>query len=341
MGNKIKNILVIRLSAMGDVAMTVPVISAIASQNQNAKITVLTTKFNTAFFVGVDTVELIGVDFKKEYKGMWGVFRLFLSLKASHKFDMVIDLHDVIRSKFLRSLFRMAGSKVFVVDKGRAEKSALTSSPKGRKQLKSTISRYRDTFLKAGFDIDLPAKAKRWNRELPDAIKEISPVKSGRWIGLAPFAQHLGKVYPYHLIVDMLTKLSSRDDVTVFIFGGGARERAITEALEDQFPFCHSVVGKLSIPQELDLMANLDAMISMDSLAMHMASLVGCRVVSVWGATHPYAGFLGYGQSMSDVVSVDMDCRPCSVYGNKPCRKNSYDCLYNIKPESIIERIFP
>ena len=71
---------------------------------------------------------------------------------------------------------------------------------------------------------------------------------------------------------------------------------------------------------------------------MHLASLVGTRVVSIWGATHPYAGFLGYGQRESDCIQRALDCRPCSIYGNKKCRYGDYRCL-DIPAEEVAKRI--
>jgi ADP-heptose:LPS heptosyltransferase len=91
--------------------------------------------------------------------------------------------------------------------------------------------------------------------------------------------------------------------------------------------------------EELALMSHLDVMVSMDSGNMHLASLVNTPVVSIWGATHPLAGFLGWNQSEKNVVQTDMPCRPCSVYGNKPCMRNDYACLNQITPESVVQRI--
>ena len=93
------------------------------------------------------------------------------------------------------------------------------------------------------------------------------------------------------------------------------------------------------IDKELILMSHLDVMLSMDSSNMHLASLVGTPVVSVWGATHPYAGFMGWGQSESNAVMIDMPCRPCSIYGNKICTKGDYPCLTGITPEQIAGRV--
>ena len=89
----------------------------------------------------------------------------------------------------------------------------------------------------------------------------------------------------------------------------------------------------------MELISNLDLMVSMDSSALHMSSLVGVPVVSVWGATHPFAGFYGFGQDPSLAVQLDMACRPCSVYGNKPCLYGTYACMSGIPPETIVEKV--
>ena len=86
-------------------------------------------------------------------------------------------------------------------------------------------------------------------------------------------------------------------------------------------------------------MQHLDVMVSMDSANMHLASLVATPVVSVWGATHPYAGFMGWNQKMDNAVQLNMRCRPCSIFGNKPCQRGDYACLTAIKPDVIINKV--
>jgi ADP-heptose:LPS heptosyltransferase len=72
---------------------------------------------------------------------------------------------------------------------------------------------------------------------------------------------------------------------------------------------------------------------------MHLASIVNTPVISIWGATHPFAGFLGWGQSTSQVVQTDLSCRPCSVFGNKPCFRGDYACLQQIQPAHIVQQV--
>jgi ADP-heptose:LPS heptosyltransferase len=80
-------------------------------------------------------------------------------------------------------------------------------------------------------------------------------------------------------------------------------------------------------------------MISMDSANMHLASLFGVPVISVWGATHPYTGFYGWAQPTGNAVQIDLYCRPCSVFGNKPCYRGDHACMEQLPPELILEKL--
>ena len=109
--------------------------------------------------------------------------------------------------------------------------------------------------------------------------------------------------------------------------------------MEFQYPRVKSVVGKYALDNELALISQLDVLLCMDSANMHFASLVGTRVISIWGATHPYAGFYGYHQDSGDVIQENLPCRPCSVFGQKPCLRGDWACMTLITPERIVEKV--
>jgi len=334
-----KHILVLRFSAMGDVAMTVPVIKAVLSQNPEVHITFVSRPEFESFFKDIPRLTFYPADLKNKYKGIVGIAGLFRALKKRPDYYALADLHDTLRSKILRRLFRFSGLNYAFIDKGREEKKLLTRYPdKVLKPLQTTVERYADVFRKLGLQVILDNHLSNAPKSLPTEVLAVTGPKTKTWIGVAPFAKHKGKIYPLERTEKVLALLNEKD-VHIFLFGGSSLEEEICLAWEQKFKNIRSVVRKINMEQELDLISNLDVMMSMDSAGMHLASLEGVPVVSIWGATHHYAGFLGYGQSEENIVADNIECRPCSVYGNKPCFRKDYACLNNIAPEIIADKI--
>lgn len=333
--NPIRKLLVIRLSALGDICMTLPVIESACRAYPNVEFTLLTSKVGAIVansVVHLDNLKVRSIN-KRDYNGIAGLNRLYSELK-SLGFDAVADLHDVLRTKWVDMRFSLSGKRVEKIEKGRSEKKALVAHAIDR-QLTTSFVRYHEVFSRLGmkFPIDYDALAHR--ESLLNEEKDIEYA-----IGIAPFAQHQGKVYPaklmmevIHLIIDKLPNLK------VYLFGS-KEEQSILEVWQSAHPSnIINLAGKQSIDADLQVMSKLKLMISMDSANMHLASLVGLRCISIWGATHRYAGFLGFGQSEQDCVEIPLDCRPCSIYGNKPCAKGNYPCLNDITPNTVADRI--
>jgi ADP-heptose:LPS heptosyltransferase len=317
-----------RFSAMGDVAMTVPV-----------TITFVSRPGFSSFFTDIPRLNYFAVDFNTEYKGFPGLLKLYNLLKSKAMYYAVADLHNNLRSNILGGLFKLSGTPVTVVDKGRKEKKLLTRFPaKVLQPLKRTVQRYADVFGRLGFPVALDYKLISNVQALPDEVKQITGEKVKAWIGITPFAQHTGKIYPPEKM-EIVLQLLQQYNVKVFLFGGTPSDKEICEQWEQAFSNVTSTVNKLIMQHELQLISNLNVMLSMDSAGMHLASLQGIPAVSVWGATHHYAGFLGYGQSEENIVADDIACRPCSVYGNKPCFRKDYACLHNITPDVIVNKL--
>ena len=343
---KHQHILVIRFSAMGDVAMTVPIVWAVAHQYPEVRITVLSRAFARPFFENLaPNVNFMEADLKGEYHGIKGLNSLYRRLTAK-QFTHVADLHSVLRSKYLRMRFNIGHFKVQHIDKHRKMRRQLVSHEnKVRQQLPTSFENYVEVFAKLGFPIEhndfksiFPAEGGNLH-SLPE---QIGLKREGeKWIGIAPFAAHKGKIYPKEQMQEVVRQLTERHPkARIFLFGRGKEEEETFPKWSQQMPQCTCVSWHLDgIEQELILMSHLDVMLSMDSANMHMASLTGTPVVSVWGATHPMAGFLGWHQNVNNAVQIEMDCRPCSIYGQKPCIHGDYRCMMGIKPETIVEKI--
>lgn len=335
-------ILIIRFSALGDVAMTIPVIYSLAVAHPLLEITVLSAKSLQPLFENLpENVKFIGADLKGRHKGIKGLNVLFNELKV-RKFDYVADFHSVLRSRYLSLRFMLGGAKTAKIDKGRSNKRKLThKNNKVLVPLKSSFFRYKEVLQHLGFNFELHFDSFFNNKIIEFSQKnDQAALKADfKWIGIAPFAKHKGKIYPLELQEKVISHFANDKRVKVFIFGGGESENNVVNNWLEKYPSIVSMVGKLNMNQELLLMSQLDVMLSMDSANMHLASLVNTTVVSVWGATHPYAGFMGWNQSSDNAIQVDLTCRPCSIYGNKPCYRGDYACLYQITPTTIIKRI--
>lgn len=332
----------IRFSALGDVAMTVPVVYSLAERYPQADITVLSRPFARPLFADMpDNVHFRGADLGC-YHGTAGMFRLFRELKREG-YDMVADLHDVLRTKLLRAFFWLAGAKVAHIDKGRSGRKGLTRMHgKKLRLLPSSFSRYGAVFGRLGLPVETVFSSVygkgRGDSSLFAAVTG-NPDDGKHWIGIAPFAAHKGKMIPLATVEELVRRLSERHDLHIFLFGGGRDEWETLKRLAGGLQDICIPAGRLNMEQELALMSYLDVMVSMDSANMHLASLVGTPVISVWGATHPFAGFMGWGQSADNAVQADLPCRPCSIFGNKPCLRGDYACLKAITAEEIIRKI--
>lgn len=330
---------------MGDVAMTVPVLRALVLQYPEVKITVVSRPFFQAFFADIPNVNFFGVDLNQRHKGIFGLLRLFFDLRKL-EVDLVADLHNVLRSKIVRTLFALSGKRVAATDKGRAEKKALTSlTNKVFAPVKPMVERHVDTFQQLGFSIDethpkFPEKA-ILSEEVLKQLGVISDITKSNAIGIAPFAQYDSKVYPQDLMQQVIDALAENKNNHIFLFGGGATEIQKLYALQNKHENVFVVAGKLAFEAEIQLISNLDVMLSMDSGNSHIAAMLGVKVITLWGATHPYAGFKPFNQPDDFCLTADRTqypLLPTSIYGNK--KVEGYDeVMRTILPSQVIEKI--
>jgi ADP-heptose:LPS heptosyltransferase len=325
---------------MGDVAMTVPVIKNILQQNPAVEITVVSNAFLQPLFSGLDRCHFYPADLKGKHKGIAGMYRLYKELKALHSFAAIADLHSVLRSALLTGFFKLSGYSTAAIDKGRAGKKQLTRKEnKQLQQLPTSFERYTAVFKKIVIDCSLKHDEAVYPKQtIPTAALPFF-TGSNSIIGIAPFAFHQEKMFAIERMKLIVKKLSSQGN-TVLLFGGGKEEAAILQSWQDEMQgTIYNVAGKFTFKDELAIISNLTQMISMDSANMHLASLYGVPVISIWGATHPFAGFYGWGQLEQNIVSVDLACRPCSVFGNKPCWRGDHACMVQITENMILDKV--
>lgn len=332
-------LLILRFSAMGDVALIVPVLGALARSHPKVRMTVVTRKEYEPFFFNIPGAEVIGINLSDaQYQGIGGIYRLYRELQRLGPFDFLIDLHGSLRSRMLRMFFRHSMPIASIV-KGRVEKRLQTRRRnKILTPLPHAVDRYMHVFERAGLKavpgpgpwITPETTARRQTRDF--LVKHGLARKEGKWIGIAPFAGHGPKTWPFEHIRNLVRLIDYHIPSRIFLFGGGEKETSLLNGLAELAPQKCIVVagGGLGLAGELGLMDRLDVMIAMDSFNMHAAALLGRPVLSIWGATHPCSGFGPYGQGDSAVLQIPpeiLDCRPCSIFGSKPCLRHDLACL--------------
>lgn len=413
-----KNILIVRLSAMGDAAISAPLVKAYASANPECNFYMVSQPRFEAMFSypsqrcapcagsacaasagaaveanaqgaaeQIPNLYYIPLNTKRgssDYCGSWGqLIKFARTVKKQYGITHFADIHDVIRTKVLRAVLRLSGVRVACINKHRREREELCRQ-KNKKFVQIIKSQrcMEEVLVKIGLE-DLhfadsiaagsqPAQPQQPAQSLQTpAAKDIaasaSPRKEGVKepkickIGIAPFAGHKGKEWPAEKMEEVVKYFGSTGSggtdadiriaektnertnegtkYKVFLYGGGKRELEIMQPWAEKYPGVELFAGKHTLYEELESMASLDVMVSMDSANMHLASLVGTPVVCIWGATHRFAGYNGWRQKDDNAVEVELPCRPCSIFGAKPCVRGDYACLNNVTPQMVIDKI--
>ena len=331
--------LILRFSSMGDVVMTIPIIRCLQKKYPENKFIFVTHPKFTPFFKELSNVEIFEIDLKKRHKGFLGLFRLFSDLRKINP-KRIADLHSVLRTNILSFLFRIFFIKVSVIDKKRKERKALIREKnKIFKPLTPIHFLYQEVFNKLGFSIDLtkdhvypPSKVFNLDTNSIDIV-------SGKLVGIAPFAKHTAKIYPLDLMQKIVSYIQEKHNV--FLFGFGKLEMETINRWSGVFKNVYSCDFLKGFENEISLISNLDLMISMDSANGHIASIYNVPVITLWGLTHPYAGFTTFNSELENQFCVDREKFPLipnSIYGNKTI-KGYENAMRSISIEEILGRV--
>ncbi len=334
---KPKHLMIFRFSAMGDVAMMVPVLRCLYAQNQNIQVTLVTRKRFAPIFKEFNQLQIITTDFIGKHKGLKGLYRLYKELKQI-KPRCIADIHNNLSSRILRLFFKLSFTRVKAIDNGYLElKRLIHPTKKTMKPLTPQYYRYVEVFSRLGFALDVNKHKFPIKPGLQKSSLELELPADRKWIGIAPFASHPGKTYPLDLMQKVVGYLQQQH--TVFLFGHGSKETAQIHIWAKAYP--HVIPHALEMPfsDQLDLIANLDAMISMDSANGHLAANFGVPVITLWGMTHPFLGFSAFGQNNHVLVNREKFPKVPTSANGKKVPKGYKDAMRTITPEEVIEMV--
>ncbi len=335
-----RNVLVMRLSVLGNVAMTIPVLYPVCKANPDTRFIMLTKKWPASMFHDRPAnLKVVDFDVNENHSGLIGLLKLAAQLHKLYDIDAVADLHNVSGTWIIDAYMKLRGAKIARLDREKPKRRALVNH-KSNEPVTPIHERYRNAFRQLGFEAPDNFTHLYEGRDWPTSPIVLNKEEGQRWIAVSPFSSHKGKAYPLELMEQVIAELTKHENYRIFLMGGGKSEKIALRPIARKYKNVVSMAEvKHKFIDEYALLGNCDLMLTMESANMHLASLVDLQAMTIWGPTSPSCGYLGYNQVEEDDIQLDMDCRPCSITGDKPCRYGDYRCLKNISPEYIVQHV--
>ena len=339
-GKPLRNVLVMRLSVLGNVAMTIPVLYPVCKANPDTRFIMLTKRWPASMFHDRPAnLKVVDFDVKEKHHGLFGLLKLARQLYHLYDIDAVADLHNVSGTWIIDAYMRLHGAKIARFDREKSKRKALTTH-RTNEPLTPVHERYRNVFRQLGFETPDNFTHLYDGRDWPVSPIVLEKEEGQRWIAISPFSSHTNKSYPLDQMEKVIAELTKHENYWIFLMGGGKAEKIALRGIARKYKNVISMAEvKHKFIDEYALFAKCDLMLTMESANMHLASLVDLQAMTIWGPTSPDCGYLGYNQIVEDDIQLDMDCRPCSINGDKPCKYGDYRCLKNISPEYIAQHV--
>lgn len=322
-----KNILVVRFSSLGDVILTTPVFPNLKAEWPNARVTVLTKSQYAPVFEGnphVDRVWTFGGEVS---------FADIAKRVRQEKFDLILDLHNNLRSYFLRVI---AGPPLVVaVNKATLARWKLLlfkwSSPilegSVRERILDTLRR-----INVGVGVD---ETRLYPQNAESVLKKLDLPVGRRLIGIAPGAHHATKRWPFEKFAESANRLGAFPDTTVILLGD-KRDENVGNVIAKRLVVDHrNLIGQTTVSELIALTSRLSFLLTNDSGLLHMGEALGVRLVAIFGPTVRALGFAPY-RKTSRVVEVRLPCRPCTLHGDDVCPLRHHNCMKEIDVSAVM-----
>lgn len=337
--------LIVRYSQIGDVLILLPALNSLAKQYPEDEFTVLTnSKFSGIFEQMPPNISLYPMTYRKQNIPLRGLVHLFhrygllLKFFLSKKYDRVILLQPGTFDSQLGSLLSLKGAKVTKIDLS----GFLSKERLHKKDGLTMLSMYFEALSQAGYtnlnnEFTLPQYTSPERQKA--VLRSVGIDSEKKLIGIAPFSRIEAKMYPLDKMEKVIEYYHNREEVQLIILGGGEKEKFKAEEWKSRYPRISSLINKLSFDEEITVISACKTVLSMDSANMHLAAFAGVPVFSIWGPALPDLGFYPANQKEENAIQKDLYCRPCSFWGEIPCKNPiKYECL-NIDPQVIIDKI--
>lgn len=338
-------IIVFRLSSIGDIILASPLLRVLRqAAGKDARID---------FVVRKEYAELVKhnhhLSFVHEYDtatGFDGLQKLARELYDEH-FDLAVDIHDSIRTKFLRTACRT--KETVVVDKRKFERWLLVNLKRNAYDDNLSVAeRYLETVEKYGVKND----GKGLEIFIPDSILfdisgKMGKLKLNRFekvIGICPGAKHFTKRWQREKFADVAVRAAETLHAKILLFGGADEVNDCAVVAEEvsrkvSNDAVTNFAGQFSLLETAAAMEFCDVVVSNDSGLMHLAAAKQKKIVAIFGSTVREFGFFPYSTESIVIEKSDLDCRPCTHIGRKSCPKQHFQCMVGITVDEVFAAV--
>lgn len=335
--------LVIRFSSIGDIVLSTPLLRVVRAKFPDGQLDYVTRK---------DYAELVKSNHNLNYTyefdastGFEGLRQLKKRIKAE-RYDLIVDIHDSLRSKYLRSILGV--NQVVAVNKRIVERTMLVKLKKNMyKEIVSVADRYIESLKPLGIGND----KKGLELHIPDEVLfqvsgKIAALKLNRFektIGLCPGARHFTKRWPAERYAELGIRLAKEHDAKVLVFGGPSDAGVcsyVADSIQQQAGperstnFCN----QLSLLETAAAMEFCDFLVTNDTGLMHIATAMHRKLVVLFGSTVKEFGFFPYTANGIVLEREGLYCRPCSHIGRAQCPEGHFRCMNEISVEDAYQK---
>jgi heptosyltransferase-2 len=315
-------ILIIRLSSLGDILLTTPVVRAIKNKFPEAKIDFLLRKeYQETYKYNPNISKLLILDRGDK------ISEIISALKSTG-YDLVIDLQNNFRS---RKITRNLNSKVYRYNKPTLNKFFLVNFKINRFD---KILKIPEMYSNSWKGIELDEKGPELF--LPNDI-ETRIHDENNIIGFCPGSKHFTKQWLEEYFISLGKSLvEKRFKIVLF---GGKEDQEICKRIANEI---NGAVNLSSDNKLLNMAAEMKKcrlIVCNDSGLMHTATAVDAPVVALFGSTVEEFGFFPYKSQSLVLENKSLNCRPCSHIGRSECPKGHFKCMKEITPQIVFDKL--
>lgn len=324
-------ILIIRLSSIGDIILTTPILKQLKEKHPDIIVDFLVMKNFKDSIEGNPYIDNLIFFDKKENDGYQNIVAFGKKL-SKNNYDYVFDLHSKIRSKIISKQISSLGAKVFVYPKRKWWKSILVKMKLIKYHVDDTIVKnYFKPFKKLGLKYRGEELLFNFSQEDLNKVKEYE----GLFV-MAPGASKETKKWTKKGFGNLAKKLYEKYEIKTVLIGGREDIERCNHINKISGDVCINLAGKLSLKESGALLSVAKLMVTNDSGPFHIGRGVGCRTYVIFGPTDP--GMFEYNEN-STLIYKNEKCSPCSLHGNRECPKGHLNCMNKLNEDMILKEI--